>query len=132
MTRKAGHVRLSPVPLSYLRPSPENESLYRPVTKDDPDIIALADSIREIGVKEPIVMSKDGYILSGHRRFVAAGVAGLTEVPCRIEDVRHDDDPDRFLTLLREYNRQREKTLEEKLREEVVSADPDGARAEGC
>jgi hypothetical protein len=121
---KVGHVRLSRVPLSYLRPAPENETLYRPVTPDDSDIVALADSIRQHGVREPIVMSKDGYILSGHRRYVAAGVAGLVEVPCRIENVWHDDEPDRFLTLLREFNRQREKTLEEKLREEVVSADP--------
>ncbi len=34
-----------------------------------------------------------------------------------------------FLSLLREYNRQREKTLAEKLREEVVSADPEESYA---
>jgi hypothetical protein len=48
----------------------------------------------------------------------------LEKVPCRTEPTRRADDLDGFVRLLREYNRQREKSLDEKLREEVVSADP--------
>jgi hypothetical protein len=66
----------------------------------------------------------DGWILSGHRRHAAARSAGLNEVPCRFEPFRRKDDPDRFLVLLREHNRQRVKSLDEQLREEVVSCDP--------
>ena len=44
-----------------------------------------------------------------------------------MEPIRRDDAPDRFLVLLREYNRQREKSFDEKLREEVVSSDPEEA-----
>ncbi len=43
---------------------------------DDPQTIALADSIREFGVKEPIVVTRDGFILSGHRRYAAAMLPG--------------------------------------------------------
>ena len=85
--------------------------------------MALADSIRQHGVREPLVITLDGWILSA-----IAGtwrpVAGLTEVPCRVEQFRRDKAPDRFLVLLREYNRQRVKSLDEALREEVVSCNP--------
>ena len=124
---KLSHARVLDVSIRSIRPSPENNRLYRPVDPDDPDIQALAASIRELGVREPLVLSQDNYILSGHRRYVAAGLAGLKTVPVRFEDIDRDDDPDRFLLLLREANRQREKSLDEKLREEIVSADPDEA-----
>ena len=45
-------------------------------------------------------------------------------VPCRFEPFRREDDPDRFLALLRERDLQRVKTLDEQLREEVVSCNP--------
>jgi len=123
---KVGLVRLS---IQNLRPSPENDRLYRPVNVNDPEIIALAESIRQHGVREPLVVTADGYILSGHRRFAAAKLAGLKTVPCRVERFKRADDPDRYLTLLREHNRQREKSLDEKLREEIISADPDDSYA---
>ncbi len=120
-----GHVRIRPI--GSMGPSPENEKLYRPVDPDDPDVQALAVSIQEHGVQEPIVVSAEGYILSGHRRHVAARMAGLTEVPCRMHAIRRDTDPDGFILLLREFNRQRVKTFNEVVREEVLSADPEEA-----
>lgn len=112
------------LPIDTIRPSPENEKLYRPVDPGDPDIRDLAESIRRYGVREPLVVSADGWILSGHRRYVAAQLAGETCIPCRREPIRRADDPDGFLVLLREHNRQRVKSFDEKLREEVVSAHP--------
>jgi hypothetical protein len=115
-------------PLSSIRPHPDNDRLYRPVDPSDPDVRALADSIRQHGVKEPLVITTDGVVLSGHRRRVAAQVAGLKAVPVRVDPV-HSSDP-RCLTLLREYNRQRVKSLDEAAREEVVSANPEEAYRE--
>ncbi len=127
---KVGLVLLSQVPLDKICPSPENEALYRPVDPADPEIIALAQSIRERGVREPLVVTVDGYILSGHRRYAAAKLAGLTAVPCRTENVRRElkgkVNPE-FLRLLCEYNRQRVKSFDEKFREEAVSANPEVA-----
>jgi hypothetical protein len=114
------------VPLSRLRPSPENDDLYGPVDPDHPDVRALAVSVRERGVLEPLACTADGFLLSGHRRYTAAKLAGLTEVPCRRANIRRQDP--RFIQLLREFNRQRAKTIDEVLREEIVSAaDPDAA-----
>lgn len=110
-----------------IRPSPENDRLYRPVDRDDPEIVALAESIAEHGVREPLVATLDDWIVSGHRRHAAARLAGMKTVPCRIEPIRRSDDIDHFVRLLREYNRQRDKTADEKLREELVSANPDEA-----
>jgi len=122
---KSRHVRISEVMICTIFLSPENEQLYRPVLSSDPEVIELAASIAEHGIREPLVITRDHYILSGHRRYVAAKRAGLAMVPCRIESIRRSD-PE-FLPLLREYNRQRIKTLDEIVREEVVSADPDEA-----
>jgi len=118
------------VPLWQIKPSPENDALYKPIDPSDPDIVGLAESIEKRGVLEPLVISADGYIVSGHRRYAAAGVAGLESVPCRRVAIRRDRDPDAFLQLLREHNRQRDKSSAEKLREEVISMSGDEARAE--
>ena len=98
------------VPLDSFWPSPENDQLYRPVNPDDPEIRSLAKSIREKGVLEPIVVTLDDFILSGHRRYAAAKLAGLKTVSVRRYPIRRTDDVDAFVVLLREYNRQREKT----------------------
>lgn len=59
-------------------------------TEIDPELLdSLTESIREIGVKEPLlVISRDGgqfEVVAGHRRLLASRRAGLIEVPCIIE-----------------------------------------------
>ena len=44
-----------------------------------------------------------------------------------MEPFRRADDLDRFVRLLREHNRQREKSRDERLREEVICVDPEDA-----
>jgi hypothetical protein len=112
-------------PISSIRPSPENDKLYHPITPGDPDVIALAESIKAQGLLEPIVITADNWIISGHRRYAACILAGLRLVPVRVKPITRRDNRDEFLRLLREYNRQRVKTIDEKLREEVISADPE-------
>lgn len=110
--------------LDEIWPAPENDKLYRPVLSDDPEIVSLAKSILRNGLREPIVITEDNYILSGHRRHAACRLAMLKTVPVRVEAIRRDDDIEQFTYLLREYNRQRDKTHAEKLREELVSINP--------
>lgn len=124
-----GQVRFFEVPLSDLRPSPENDELYRPITANDPDVIALSNSIRERGILEPLVATADGFILSGHRRYKAAQVARLAKVPVRYLDIERGLGCGvEYLRLLREYNRQRVKSTDEILREEIVAIEPAEAR----
>jgi hypothetical protein len=117
-----GLVRLS---LDSIRPAPENSLIYRPVRFDDPGIQDLARSIRRHGLREPIVVTRDGFILSGHRRHAACRLAGLREADCRVEDITRDD-PE-FETMLVEHNRQRVKSFDEALREQVIACNPEDA-----
>lgn len=116
------------VPIDWPQPSPENESvLYKPVRADDPEIIKLSESMAEYGQKEPLVLTRDGFIVSGHRRHCAARLAGFKTMDTRFEQYRRADDIDQHVLMLREHNRQRDKSDSEKVREEIVSADPEEA-----
>lgn len=127
-SRKNGKpIHVSMVPPENLRPSPENNALYRPVDPADPEIIAMADSMKAYGVQQHFIATADLWLTSGHRRLVAAKLAGLAAVPCKVLDFRKDEDHDRFMQLLRECNRQRVKSFDEKLREETLSASPEVA-----
>jgi hypothetical protein len=84
-TGKVEHVRL--LDLNEITPSPENAQLYKPVTPDDEATIELAESIREHGILDPLVVSADGYVISGHRRLCAGRMAGLEKIPCRVDEV---------------------------------------------
>jgi hypothetical protein len=122
---KRGHVCVIQKRVSEIRPAPENEDIYRPISTDDPEIQALADDIARRGVMQPLIISLDGFILAGHRRHVAAQLAGLETVPCIVEPIKRGD-PE-FLALLVATNQQRVKTLAESAREAAVLIDPDDA-----
>jgi len=50
----------------------------------------LAESIRNVGILEPLIVRPDGEkfeIVAGHRRFLAAQMAELKEVPCIVKDL---------------------------------------------
>lgn len=134
MSKRRKKTKIAPNTTVQLRvdeimPSPENDQLYRPVDPNDPEVRALAKSIQTHGILEPLVVSKDRYIISGHRRYAAARLAGLETVPCRLARIYRTDDIDAFLRRLREHNRQRNKSRDEQIREEAVSIDPDQAYA---
>jgi hypothetical protein len=111
--------------LSRLRPATVNDRIYKPIAPDDPAVRALAESIRQRGILEPLVITLDEVILSGHRRYAAAQVAGLSRVPVRRHPV-YSTDPD-FEVLLVSFNEQRVKTTPEAIREQVIRTSPDDA-----
>ena len=113
-------------PLDELRLAPENAHIYDAIATDTPAIRDMARSMRERGVLEPIAVSSDGFILSGHRRHVAARLAGLKKVPVRPYSIKRGD-PD-FLKVLVEFNAQRIKSAETLMREAAVKIDPKKAR----
>lgn len=115
-------VRLVWLPMGEVHPAPENDLLYKPISLDDPDIRELAESIRIRGLLQPITVTRDGFIVSGHRRHAACRLLRKTEIACERLDVDRDD-PE-FEQLLVEYNRQRVKSLDEMLRERVVASNP--------
>lgn len=124
------NIEITEVEWWEIEPSHENDKIYGPVDPKDPSIIALAQSIRDRGLRDPIVLTLDYYILSGHRRFAASRLAGLKVVRVRFDPIRRSDDIDAFVVLLREYNRQRIKSIDVLLHEAVIDANPAESRAE--
>jgi hypothetical protein len=122
-----GQVPILRLPMADIRPSPENDRLYRPVDPADPQIVRLAESIAEHGLQEPLLITRDHWIVSGHRRYAAARLAGLEVLPCRVVPIFKDRDHERFMVLLTECNRQRVKSFDEKLREQVVAVNREDA-----
>lgn len=49
---------------------------------DKTQINNVAESIRQYGFVQPIVVDKDGVIVIGHCRYEAAKVLGMKDVPC--------------------------------------------------
>ena len=79
------------VPVNAVAPNPK-----QPRTRWDSDEIqSLADSIREVGILQPIVVRRsgdDGYeLVAGERRLRAAKVAGLATVPVVLRDTGDAD-----------------------------------------
>jgi hypothetical protein len=127
---KPGHISVLYLPFHQITESPENEKFYKPVTEDDPAIVKLADDIREHGFLpgNELVLSADYYLLSGHKRFKAGYMAGLRKFPCCIHPVKrgHGNKPNpEFVRLLLSYNKQRVKSRDEQLREEIALINPD-------
>jgi hypothetical protein len=113
--------------LNSIIPAPENENVYRPIAFDDPEIRELAKSIEKHGVVDPLLISLDGFIISGHRRYTAALLAGLEQVPVKIHDISRKEDPEGFLKLVVEMNSQRIKNATELLHESAIKIDPQTA-----
>jgi ParB-like nuclease domain len=130
---KDNHVRLFDadprkvvsLPIDSIRPTPANNLIYRPVRATDQDIQELAESIESYGLQEPLVVSRDGFIISGHRRHAACRSLGWTEAKCRVKDILRSD-PE-FENLLIECNRQRVKSLDEISREYAIEINPQEA-----
>lgn len=101
--------------IAQIFPNEKNRSIYD--NPDQDELQELAEGIKRHGLKEPIVVTKDGKIISGHRRYYAAIKAGLSDVPIRYE---HPQDDNHELELLVEYNRQRRKKPTEIYREAQV------------
>lgn len=54
--------------------------------KNDSAVNAVAESIKEFGFKNPVIIDKDGVIVAGHTRLKAAKKLGLEEVPTIMAD----------------------------------------------
>lgn len=87
---------------------PLNPTIYDSVLNP-----ALSASVEEYGVLVPIRITRDFIVLDGHQRVWAAKEAGYKTVSTIIVELP----PEKHLELLLEYNRYREKTIMERLRE---------------
>ena len=70
-------MQVKQVRLQELRPYEANAKKH-----DDRQIKNVAESIRQYGFVQPLVADRNGVIVIGHCRFLAAQMLGLQEVPC--------------------------------------------------
>lgn len=98
------------LPVEAVAPNPN-----QPRTKiDDERIEELADSIRKVGVLQPIIVRAHGdsyQIVAGERRWRAARVAGLEKVPVRV--MAADEGQSLELALIENLQRQDLNAMEE-------------------
>ncbi len=111
-------------PIDQIKVASENDYLYDRFAIANRDDQALYQSIKEVGIQEPLVITLDNYLLSGHRRISCAKRLGHETVPVRIIDQTFEalNKPDR-LALLRLFNQQRDKSTGEKIREKLLEVD---------
>lgn len=78
--------RVVEVPIDLIVPG---ESQPRTIFRDE-ELLELAESIREYGVIQPVILKKDKQgiysLIAGERRTRAAAMAGLTKVPAIVRD----------------------------------------------
>ncbi len=89
--------------VDQLRVHDENAKIYG----DKENIDDLLKSIKAYGILDPLLITKDGRVISGHRRLSAAQKLGIQDVPVRVFESEDEID---ILAALLEHNRQRVKS----------------------
>jgi ParB family chromosome partitioning protein len=83
-TETSAELRRVPVELIVANPHQPRQSF------DEESLLALADSVRERGVLQPVIVKRetdDQYLLlAGERRYRASKMAGLTAIPALVRD----------------------------------------------
>ncbi len=114
------------VPVVCIRPSPENDDIYGEIDLGNPDLVDLGRDIARDGIRVPLQVSSDGFIVSGHRRYAAANMVELAEVPVVYLDIKWSDyDEHGWKKILRSHNHQRVKSKAVRLREMALDIDPE-------
>ncbi len=116
------HGGIFEIDIDLIHPAKVNDKIYRPVDPTDSSVQSLARSIRDNGQLEPIVLTDDNVILSGHRRRVGCHLAGVRMVKVRRFPIQSTDE--NFESVLVEFNEQRTKSADEIFREQLVKLDP--------
>ena len=102
------------IPINQLKTCPINSEIYR-----DSDVGDLVNSIGEVGLLQPIVVTPENIIISGHRRFKSIQSLDWTEVEVEVKEV--DDDTIPLYIVL--FNQSRNKVASELIREIMVLMD---------
>lgn len=84
--KKEKIMEISNIPVGELKPYDKNAKLHDRRQTDN-----VAESIRQFGFKQPIVIDRKNVVVIGHCRLEAAKQLGLVEVPCVVADDLTDE-----------------------------------------
>jgi hypothetical protein len=119
--RIAARFAVQMMPTRKIRSSPENDTLYGKFdATTDPTFAFLVDSIKRRGLEEPIILTVDGYVLSGHRRLHACRRLNMRTVPVRVKKHVRRNGNSGFVRELSDFNPQRIKGPGPLLREALL------------
>ena len=97
--------------LDKINPNPLNEQIYGYNPKEHKE---LKKSIELCGLLEPLTITKDNLLVSGHRRYKVLQEIGYDVVDCRLSDYEN------LNIALVELNRHRKKSPKELLNEAEI------------
>jgi ParB-like chromosome segregation protein Spo0J len=118
------------IAVDQLKPADQNDvrkgGVYKPLTLDDPELKDFIEQVRRDGqIFQPIHVTRDNTIISGHRRHFAAQQVGITHL--KVIRVSMDSDDPRLKGLLATLNLGRDKDPGERMREALAMMDKDAA-----
>ena len=86
VTKQSNELSVKNVSISSIVPYEKNAKIHT-----DEQVWYIANSIREFGWKQPIVVDKNNVVIIGHGRLLAAHMLGLDKVPVlRADDLSED------------------------------------------
>jgi ParB family chromosome partitioning protein len=107
---RATHAQIREVPVSKILPNPAQPRL----SYDEDSLTELADSIREHGVLQPILVRPSGSkfeLIAGERRWRASGMAGRETIPAIVAEF--DDQTALEVSIIENLQREDVSPLEE-------------------
>ena len=119
---KITNYEVTMVGLENISPSPENDDIYGEIEHDG-TMDELIQSIRQYGLEQPLYVSADGFIISGHRRHYACAYIGQKIIPVRVEKgIRREGNPE-WRKVLAAFNPQRVKDASALLKEALLKVE---------
>lgn len=83
MAVKMADMKIESIPIECLTPYPKNAKKH-----DQRQIRSVAESIKQYGFVQPLVIDRDAVVVIGHCRLLAAKKLGMGKVPCvRVDDL---------------------------------------------
>jgi hypothetical protein len=113
------------VSVADIKPAVINDVVYGVINSNDPSLDELARTMAAEGQLEPVVLTLDDVLPSGHRRRAVAIRLGWQTLKARRHPV-YASDPE-FEKLLVTFNTHRDKSPAMRVREQLVLADPESA-----
>lgn len=114
------------VEVADIKPAKVNDMVYGVINPQDPSLDELARAMSgPDGQLEPVVLTLDNVLLSGHRRRAVALRLGWKTLNARRHPISSTDS--QFEKLLVIYNAQRDKSPDMRIREQLVLTDPECA-----
>lgn len=92
-------MEIKEVDISEIKPYEKNAKLHTQTQIDN-----VAESIKQFGYRQPLVLSKDNVIIIGHCRYEASKKLGLKTVPCVFADDLTDEQVKKLRVLDNKLN----------------------------